>query len=662
MKLQEIKNNIKTNWIPISFNIQFNQDTKKYEKFPVAKWKDINSENYEKFLDPKKNIGILTGHKSGIIIIDIDFDGVPFWNKMIEENDIPNTVCVLTPTKGYHYYFKYNSKYKDLLKTSTKSFIYDGNIVDIDIRNDGGCVVIPPSKQGKTPYKWINGPENEISELPEWILKYVRKKKDLKDGYLKNFNMTNTDMDNYIYQEDYGHSKLLIDHFKHSIITINKEGLGYVYDYDKALWIERESDYIRTLLSDVLYDFVSQEIDAVNKLEDKLSRESKLRELTKINKNIRRNSHLKNVFELVNPKLRDTNFPAKLNNIPYLIPVKNNLVVDLKNGTLRRRTKEDYFSFECPVNLLSFDDPLINAEKFFKEIMNNDDESKKYLQMVLGYMLTGETNERALFILWGKGANGKSTLFDLLQKILCNFHIQASKDVFIKRDRNRAGASPHLVSLMGARLAVFSETDKQEKLDESSIKQLTGNDLINCRQLYCKEIQFKPVCKLVMLTNNKPVFNSDDQAMIDRLRFIPFLARFTNKPKEGEFKKDESFIKSLMSDHLDEIFTWLVIGAKSWYENNKILSDPPIQIKGETDNYLNELDIIQQFIDSCCEVNDKKYEIRSDLYLAFVNWAKDNGKYLSKLEFFKRLEAREFEFKKNRDGITVVKGLILNSC
>ena len=38
---------------------------------------------------------------------------------------------------------------------------------------------------------------------------------------------------------------------------------------------------------------------------------------------------------------------------------------------------------------------------------------QRYIQKALGYALTGDTSEQALFILYGTGSNGKSTLLNV---------------------------------------------------------------------------------------------------------------------------------------------------------------------------------------------------------------------------------------------------------
>jgi putative DNA primase/helicase len=121
---------------------------------------------------------------------------------------------------------------------------------------------------------------------------------------------------------------------------------------------------------------------------------------------------------------------------------------------------------------------------------------------------------------------------------------------------------------MNARVAVFSESEKGEHLNEGMIKSLTGSDPISCRPLYEKQMELQPVCKLIMQTNHKPSIDIDGKAMLDRLKFIPFLCRFVDFPTEAnEKKRDNQLVEDLLNKHLDLFFTWMVKGCVQWYNN-----------------------------------------------------------------------------------------------
>lgn len=136
------------------------------EKRPYLKeWQKIKK---SKKIREGDNIGLLTGKVNNIIVIDIDKqdDGYKIWKKWIKEYGDIDTPIVKTGSCGLHYYFQYTKK----IKSSLKIKINDKRI-GIDIKSDGGQVVIPPSihPNGKK-YKWIKSLEDySISKIPKWL-------------------------------------------------------------------------------------------------------------------------------------------------------------------------------------------------------------------------------------------------------------------------------------------------------------------------------------------------------------------------------------------------------------------------------------------------------------------------------------------------------------
>lgn len=93
------------------------------------------------------NIGVLTGRKSGIAVIDIDnhngVDGLGNLKEFLDTYDIelPKTKVVKTPSGGYHYYFKLDEKYNE-----TQFIQNHSQLEGVDFQTHGRYVVAPPSK------------------------------------------------------------------------------------------------------------------------------------------------------------------------------------------------------------------------------------------------------------------------------------------------------------------------------------------------------------------------------------------------------------------------------------------------------------------------------------------------------------------------------------
>jgi phage/plasmid-associated DNA primase len=57
-------------------------------------------------------------------------------------------------------------------------------------------------------------------------------------------------------------------------------------------------------------------------------------------------------------------------------------------------------------------------------------------------------------------------------------------------------------------------------------------------------------------TNHKPSIDIDGKAMLDRLKFIPFLYRFVDFPIEANNKKRENWlVEDLLNKRFDLFFT-----------------------------------------------------------------------------------------------------------
>lgn len=114
-------------------------------KHPAVKWSSMKTTDHIKIdnwwaysVNYVPNIGIATGQCSGITVIDIDprHEGEKTWENVCANVDIPDTYTVKTGSGGWHLYFKYCPD----LKTMTNAFG-----AGVDIRNDGGYVIAPPS-------------------------------------------------------------------------------------------------------------------------------------------------------------------------------------------------------------------------------------------------------------------------------------------------------------------------------------------------------------------------------------------------------------------------------------------------------------------------------------------------------------------------------------
>jgi hypothetical protein len=126
------------------------------------------------------NIGIATGHRSGIVVLDVDekSGGVATLKALNEAYGTQMAgVIAKTGGGGFHVYFKHPGGYWPNTQGSPTmpSPIGQG----LDFRGDGGYVAAPGSEHlsGQL-YRWVKdcGPGSELAEMPEWLKSKLVKK------------------------------------------------------------------------------------------------------------------------------------------------------------------------------------------------------------------------------------------------------------------------------------------------------------------------------------------------------------------------------------------------------------------------------------------------------------------------------------------------------
>jgi hypothetical protein len=90
------------------------------------------------------NIGILCGAKSGIFVVDIDINdnGLTYFQQLCSKHNYRydiSTTCILTPSGGIHLYYRYNDSFSS---NSVRMKTQDDKPIGIDIRSNGGCVIV----------------------------------------------------------------------------------------------------------------------------------------------------------------------------------------------------------------------------------------------------------------------------------------------------------------------------------------------------------------------------------------------------------------------------------------------------------------------------------------------------------------------------------------
>lgn len=320
-------------------------------------------------------------------------------------------------------------------------------------------------------------------------------------------------------------------------------------------------------------------------------------------------------------------------------------VVDLKTGRMRAHDRADRMTKittatpggDCPT-----------WRRFLDEVTGGDVELQAYLQRMVGYALTGSTQEHALFFLYGTGANGKSVFVNTLATILGDYATNAPMDTFMETRTDRHPTD--MAGLRGARFVSAIETEQGRRWAESKLKNLTGGDKISARFMRQDFFEFWPQFKLFVAGNHKPAIRNIDEAMKRRLHLIPFTVTIAPDKRDGRLTE------KLLAER-DGIMAWAVEGCLAWQRDGL---NPPACVQAATEEYFEAEDALGQWIEERCLLANTHRESVSALFADWREWAEAAGEYVGSIKRFSELmAARKFEKCRLTGGARGIAGIAL---
>jgi putative DNA primase/helicase len=370
-----------------------------------------------------------------------------------------------------------------------------------------------------------------------------------------------------------------------------------------------------------------------------------------VNKSLSR-AALASMIHLTKKKVRQAS-ASDFDQDPWTLNTENG-TVDLRTGTLRPHRPEDLLSkmiplrydqhAECP-QFMAFLFRIMGSHPDASEGDNiNAEQMVSYLQKAFGCAATGKP-EKLLFVLYGEGNNGKTTLLEVIRDALGDkeYAGQVQVDSLMIRPKEAVSSNAvntDLADLQGCRFVSSSEVEQGQRLSLSRVKYLTGLGQIKARRLRENMITFQPTYKLFLDCNHRPVITDPNDAIWNRVKCIPFKIQI---PKD-EIDKD---LPTKLRTELPGILRWIVEGAVLYHREG--LGDPP-DVTAATEQYRQESDRLKEFFEDRCVLartgdgaswkRDGCWLPVSDLYAAYASWAEATGnKYpLSKDSFDERLQ------------------------
>lgn len=366
---------------------------------------------------------------------------------------------------------------------------------------------------------------------------------------------------------------------------------------------------------------------------------------------------------------------AELDADPLLFNLENGTLVLSPDGSaaLRPHSRRDRITMVAPVTY----DPGAGCPKFEEWLRfilpdpadaeedgehRNEGDIRGLLKRFFGYSLTGSTALQVALLFCGVGANGKSTLVNVLRGIFGPYAQTLPVETLLDQDRKGGSeASPDIARLPSKRLALASEPEKKSRLSTAKLKQFTGGEPIVARELHKGFFEFQPSFKVVMSFNDRPSVPAQDDGTWRRMLLIMFMQKI---PKE---QRRERFEDELLKE-ASGILNWLIAGYRDWRAGGLRV---PEGVRAATETYRNDNDPLGQFISVCCLPPDDLDKMRgpdgtlpderaSHLYAAYRLWCEEAVTDAMSKRIF-GLKLGDKGYGKKHSGGTVYQGIALTT-
>lgn len=353
----------------------------------------------------------------------------------------------------------------------------------------------------------------------------------------------------------------------------------------------------------------------------------------------RSSKNITNTLKEARPMLAIT--PRELDADPYLLCTPAG-TYDLRKGMARLmpHRPEDYMT---KVTAVSPSDK--GADLWAKQLdllFCGDKDLIEYAQLIAGTACVGKMMIEQMIIAYGCGANGKSTFWNTLARVLGTYSGNTSSDALTTGTKRNV--KPEMAELKGKRLVIAAELEEGTRMNTSTVKQLSSTDEVYAEKKYKDPFSFIPSHMLVLYTNHLPKVGAIDAGTWRRLIVMPFNARIVGK---SDIK---NYADYLFQNAGEAVLAWIIEGAKRVIDLDFKFPLPAV-VEQATAKYREENNWLDHFLTECCEI-DPSYSARSgEVYQAYRSYCNETGDYFrSTAEFYTALETEGSTRRRTRSG------------
>ncbi len=302
---------------------------------------------------------------------------------------------------------------------------------------------------------------------------------------------------------------------------------------------------------------------------------------------------------------------------PELVNVRNGMV-NIEDGSLLPHDPKYCSRVQLPIDY----DPNATAprlEQFFTEIFPENGEDGTWqtggmlkmmmLQEFMGYCLMETCKYERCMFMYGQGANGKSTVLNVMEKMLGADHCS---DMNIDDLANRFNI-PYLQNKL---INKSPEALSKEQSAVQKLKSFISGDRVVGEWKHGEQVSFAPRTKFLFAMNLPPNIHDKSHGFNRKILVLNFNRVF----EEHEMDRD---LAVKLENELDGIFVFALEGAMRLRQQDGF-TDGGI-IHQDKDMFMGQLNNVLLFVSEECEIEDGARIPSDDLFEAYKAWCDKNG-------------------------------------
>lgn len=267
---------------------------------------------------------------------------------------------------------------------------------------------------------------------------------------------------------------------------------------------------------------------------------------------------------------------------------------------MTNRVKYDY-------NENAYDETM---DKTLDKVCCYDKEIRSLLEEMIGYTLYRSNSFQVCFILTGEGSNGKSTILDVIKKLL-------GKENYTTLELRELEETFKPAELAG-KLANLGDDISAKYLENSSVfKKVVTGDAFIVQRKYADPFELESYATQIFCANELPPASDKSDGFGRRLVIIPFKARFS----KDDADYDPFIGDKLMKDEAIEYLLKLAIQGLKRVIVNKSFTKSKVSEAEKTIYIKSNNNVLDWFDDEPKIIN----ESLGDVYLNYKMWCDKNG-------------------------------------